>query len=279
MFCVKTLSEEDFSFATRLTSKMNWGLTDADFEFMMELEPKGCFVLLCGSEKVGIVTVVSFGKIGWFGNLIISEDHRRKGAGALLAKHAIDYLTDNNVETIGLYAYQDRVSFYRRLGFWDDSEFLILKGKEFRTFTETKVREARRQNVSEIIKYDRICFNASRRKSLEPIIMDSDNLCYMFTEGEQLLGYAVAKVSKKTAELGPLICPQGRSDIAIELLRTILNRLCESEVSICVPKKENSIISFLTESGFSESFHVTRMFLGPPISEKCIYVPESLERG
>ena len=82
MFSARSMSAEDFAFAINITDQMNWDLTEADFAFMLRLEPEGCFVLLDGSEKVGIATTVSFGELGWFGNLIVQNDKRKKGGGS-----------------------------------------------------------------------------------------------------------------------------------------------------------------------------------------------------
>ena len=51
MFRIKTMTPEDFDFATQITDKMNWNLATADFEFMIELEPKGCFILEEDSKR------------------------------------------------------------------------------------------------------------------------------------------------------------------------------------------------------------------------------------
>lgn len=279
MFHVKNMMTEDFEFAIQITDQMNWHLAKEDFEFMTELEPRGRFVLLDDSEKIGIATTISFGKVGWFGNLIVSESHRKKGAGSLLVKHALKYLKSRNVETVGLYAYVERIPFYRRLGFEYDSDFMVLNGKGFSSSVKTDLKKAEKEDVAEIVKYDTICFGASRRKLLEPILLDPDNLCYVAVEKDQISGYAIAKVYKGGAELGPLVCTTGRNDIAISLLRTILNKLHGLEVSMCIPQKENSILKTLIESRFSENFRVARMFFGPPTVADCIYVAESLERG
>jgi GNAT superfamily N-acetyltransferase len=279
MFHVKNMSPKDFDFAIQITGQMNWHLAKEDFEFMMELEPKGCFVLLDISEKIGIATTISFGKVGWFGNLIVSESRRKRGAGSLLVNHALKYLKSRNVETVGLYAYVDKIPFYRRLGFEYDSDFIVLNGKGFPSSVGADLKKAEKEDIQKIIDYDNLCFGASRRKLLEPILLDPDNSCYFSIEKDQISGYAVAKVYKGGAELGPLVCPKGRNDIAIKLLRTILNKLHRLEVSMCVPQKENLILKMLMESGFSENFRVARMFFGPPIVKDCIYVAESLERG
>ena len=279
MFHVKTMSPEDFDFAVQITDKMNWNLTTADFEFMIELEPDGCFVLLENSKKIGLATTVSFGTIAWFGNLIVNESHRKRGAGSQLVKHSVEYLTHKHVKTVGLYAYMDRIPFYERLGFKRDSEFTVLNGRGSSLPVKSEVREAEKQDLQEIIEFDKSCFGSSRRKLLEPIILDPDNLCCISAEGERMVGYVVAKVYRQMSEIGPLVCQKGREDVAVNLLRSVLSRLEGYEVSMYVPNKESTILNSLKTLGFTESFRVARMFFGSPIAKDCICMAESLERG
>jgi len=279
MLHLERMTLQDIPFAIRLTDKMNWKLTKEDFEFMMELEPEGCFVLSDNTEKIGLATNVSYGKIAWFGNLIVDESYRGKGAGSILVEHSIKYLRSRKVRTIGLYAYAERIPFYTRLGFMHDSDFLVLTGKGFSSPPKANLRPAKEPDMMKVIDHDGACFGASRRKMLEPIIRDQDNLCYICTEDGKMSGCAVAKVYRGMAELGPLACPKGRCDVAIDLLNATLNRLKDREVSMFVPEKESAILKMLTENGFSERFQVARMFHGPPVTSDCIYMAESLERG
>jgi ribosomal protein S18 acetylase RimI-like enzyme len=279
VFHVKNMEIADFDFAVRITDVKSWGLAEQDFEFMMELEPEGCFVLLDGSDRIGIATTVSFGKVGWFGNLIIDESKRNRGAGTLLVKHALKYLAGKNVDTVGLYAYVEKIPFYRRLGFECDSEFIILKGKGFSSPVGANVRRAEKQELAEVIALDQSCFGASRRRMLEPILMDPDNLCFVSTEDGQILGFAIAKVYRGVAELGPVACKRGQAKTAFDLLGATLSALEGLEASVFVPKRENRIVSKLLESGFNESFRVERMFHGPGVTAECVYMAESLERG
>jgi len=234
MFKVKNMTAKDFAFAVRLTDTMDWRLEKEDFEFMLELEPQGCFVLFQDSERAGIVTTISFGKVGWLGNLIVDENRRGRGAGTLLARHATNYLISQNVETIGLYSYIDKVPFYKKLGFEYDSEFVVLTGRGFSPKTFANPREAKKEDVQKIVEFDQICFGASRKKLLEPILLKPNNSCYMSVEDGRMSGYAVAKSYEDMAELGPLVCRRGHGNIAIDLLKANLNRLERVEVSACV---------------------------------------------
>jgi GNAT superfamily N-acetyltransferase len=278
-FHIRNMSREDFGFAVRITDLMGWGLVEQDFEFMMELEPEGCFLLLEDSDRVGIATTVSFGKLGWFGNLIVDESKRNMGAGTLLVKHALEYLTEKDVQTVGLYAYIERIPFYRRLGFECDSEFMILKGKGFSSPVRANVRKAEKQELAEIISFDQSCFGASRRKMLEPILTDRDNLCFVSSEDGHISGFAAAKVYRGLAELGPLVCKREKGTTAIDLLRATFNALEGVETSMFVPKRERSIVSMLMQYGFHEEFRVERMFHGTTVTEEYVYMAESLERG
>jgi len=279
MFHVEKMKADDFPFAVQLANTMNWNMTIEDFEFMMKLEPRGCFVLFHGSERLGICTSVSFGRVGWFGNLVVKGGYRREGAGSLLVKHAIDYLKNKGVETIGLYAYPHLIRFYESFGFEPDIDFLVLQGKAGLLPTEGIVRKAKKQDVPEVIDFDSQCFGANRKKLLKPILFDTGNLCYIATENDGIAGYVAAKVYGTMAEVGPLICHANHVEAAVMLLKTILSRLNGLLVSMCIPKNETALLNMLSKAGFREDFGVARMFLGLAVAKNCIYIAESLERG
>ncbi len=88
MFQVKPMSFDDFPFATILANTMNWNMATEDFEFLASLEPEGCFVVFQGSERLGIATSISYGKVGWFGNLIVKEKYRNTAHRFLIVHSA-----------------------------------------------------------------------------------------------------------------------------------------------------------------------------------------------
>ncbi len=273
------MSERDFDFAVRLTQAMEWNFVAEDFRFMLQLEPRGCFVLREEHEKIGIATAISFGKIGWFGNLIVDETRRGKGAGTALVKHSVEYLTGKGVKTVGLYAYMNRIRFYERIGFKRDLDFVALKGMNLVTERSRRAERARRTDWNRIIERDAQCFGQSRERLLHSILKERRNLCYIYEENGEIQGHVLAKVYSGMAELGPLFCPPGKGDVAIELLRTAVRDLAGLEVYGFLPSREITMLDTLRGYGFVEDFRVARMFYGPALATTCVYMGESLERG
>ncbi len=279
MFLIKKMSAEDFSFAVHVTDTMTWNLSQEDFKFMTNLEPDGCFIIFDDSKKIGVATTISYNRVGWLGNVIVSEKYRSKGAGALLVKHSLEYLFNRGVETVGLYSYFDKVPLYRKLGFMSHSVFTVMKGNGLSNRIIKRPKEVTEKDVSQIIYFDRFYFGASRKKLLKPMLLDSKNLCFASFKDKKILGFIVAKTYGDTAEVGPLVCPQGCDNIAIDLLKSILDRLKGVKVSLCIPKEESLIIDILKKHGFKELFQVVKMFYGNTAGRNCIYIAESLERG
>ena len=277
---VRQMTVDDLEFAVNITRTMDWNLEKGDFLFMMELEPEGCYVLADDEEKVGIATNVNFGRIAWFGNLIVDKNRRDKGGGSLLVRHSLGYLQEKGVRTLGLYAYIERIPFYERLGFKKDVQYVVLHGKPHSSAVKADLALARTaKEFRDVVNFDSACFGESREKSLGPIISDLDNRCYMHKHNGQVDGYVVAKIYGDAAEIGPLVCPSGRGDLAADLLREIISGLEEREVALFVSEKEAAILAMLEDSGFHESFRLTRMFWGSPLMDRCLCLPESLERG
>jgi len=279
MVHIRRMSAEDFEFAVQLTDTMDWDLTEEDFEFMMDLEPEGCFVAIEDSEKIGVTTTISYDRVGWIGNVIVSEKYRNRGVGALLVGNSLEYLTSKGVDSVGLYAYPHLVSFYGRVGFQKDLALVVLKGKASSETAKNRSGKTRTRFIQEIIDLDALCFGTHREKLLKPILSNPANLCHSKVECGMVLGFIVAKTYSGVAEVGPMVCRKGREDVAVDLLKTTLANLEGKEVSIYVLENAPLVLDALLNLGFVEHFRLVRMVYGMSFGENCIYAAESLERG
>jgi ribosomal protein S18 acetylase RimI-like enzyme len=281
MFRAEKMRPDDFAFAVQLANTQGWDMANVDFEYMSTLEPEGCFILWQGHERVGMSTCVSYGRTGWFGNLAVLPEYRRKGAGTILVKHSIQYLKSKGVEGVGLYAYQHLVGFYRNVGFKPHDDFVVLSG----TVTKEPIKhemvlEASEKDASKLIELDKRCLSWDRKKLFESILLEEGKLCYYSSAGNgDIRGFIFAKVYGEMAEIGPLVCRRNEKNVAFALVSTVLDKIAGLDVYAYVPAKEEELVALFLDSGLKEKFRATRMFLGSVEAESCIYLPESLERG
>jgi hypothetical protein len=68
-------------------------------------------------------------------------------------------------------------------------------------------------------------------------------------------------------------------DLMADLLSKMLSELDGREVALFVSEKEAAILGMLEDCGFHEKFRLARMFFGEPLVDRCLCLPESLERG
>ena len=280
MFRVEKMEPQDFPFAVELTDTMNWNMTDEDFEFNMMLEPNGCFTLFDDQERVGLATCISYGNLGWFGNLIVKVSCRNKGAGTFLVNHAVNYLRSLGVTAVGLYANLNVADFYEAMGFRRDEDFVFLTATpvSFTDRSQNDLKILEKQEIPEIADFDRKYFGGYRKQLLERILQDKDNLCYVSKVGDKMLGYIAAKVYGSVAEVGPLVCLQ-EPKTASKLLAEALSKLHGSGAYMSVPVAEKELLDLASKAGFKEKFRVARMFLGFVVPQDGVYIAESLERG
>jgi GNAT superfamily N-acetyltransferase len=52
-------------------------------------------------QVIGTATCIGYGKVGWFGNLIVDASYRRHGLGKQLLQKALQVLQAKGVTTVG----------------------------------------------------------------------------------------------------------------------------------------------------------------------------------
>ena len=279
MFSVKVMRRKDFKFATELANTMDWQMAIEDFMFMTQLEPEGNFVILDNSKPIGIATSISYGKAGWFGNLIVKEEYRPLGAGAIMVNHAINYLQRKGVETIGLYAYPPMKQFYSSLGFKSNTDFTVMCTQLNQTPRQKNLPKITKLDLPEIAEFDKKCFGGDRSRLLESIISEKRNQAYKIADTDGVVGFVASTVYENEAFIGPLVCRQNDFDTATFLIREVLAKLNNKRVYAVLPKASSPLLDEFLRFGFVEWFFVSRMFLGKAVANCCVHLAESLERG
>jgi predicted N-acetyltransferase YhbS len=278
MLKIKPMQLKDYTFAVDLANTMDWQMATEDFEFMAALEPEGCLVAYLDAKPVGIATCLGYGTLGWFGNLIGQPQYRKRGIATQLVNHAITYLRGKGVRTIGLYAYPHLTGFYGGLGFKQDLDFTLLRAEKLGAINAEKLPKISRRQLATVEALDRCCFGGDRKKLLNTIIQDPDNLSACLVSGAKVVGYVAATVYEHAAWLGPLTCQSGNEEGAAALINAVLAELSGKAVYAVAPK-DSPLQNLFATLGFRVQFWVARMYLGVAPLQDCIYLAESLERG
>jgi predicted GNAT family acetyltransferase len=259
---------------------MNWNMAPEDFQYMVALEPEGSFLLEDDGKPVGIATCIGYGKVGWFGNLIVEPAYRKKGAGGMLVRHAVDYLHTKGVETVGLYAYPQLKEFYGKLGFKPDVDFALLHADNVVAVEGTGAHRIEEEQLKKISAFDSYYFSGDRSRLISSIVLEDGNAGYYMTDKGHVVGYVAATIYESMAWIGPMVCdPSKRYEFAGRLVSSILAKVAGKSVYTVAPKSDAVLLDLLSSIGFKEEFTVTRMYNGISAARNCIYLAESLERG
>jgi len=278
-YSIRLMEKDDAPQTVDLTNLMNWGFGEEDFAYMMRLEPEGCFVVVRGDKVIGVTTSISYGPIGWVGNIIVEPEERGKGIGAALVSEALNHLKATGVTTTGLYAYRNVVPFYEGLGFKADRNFSWLVCRKV-SWTGEQMPKPDSLDLQAIVEFDRQCFGAPRGRLLKTIYDSPQGICDAVLEDGKPVTYLMAVKSSTTTEIGPWICTPGREEEGFRLFRSLGNELNGLETHVGVPSDRSDVADFLLKLGFVKDFPVVRMFRGPtPADRGCILAMESLERG
>jgi GNAT superfamily N-acetyltransferase len=119
---IRLLNRSDIPAVMELNRAAGWNQLEADWLRLLELEPEGCFVLLCDGRIAATATTVCYGRrLAWIGMVLTHPDFRRRGFGRRVTEEAIEYAERRAVEWIKLDATDMGRPLYLELGFEDEA--------------------------------------------------------------------------------------------------------------------------------------------------------------
>jgi ribosomal protein S18 acetylase RimI-like enzyme len=260
---IRQFKKEDMEFAYEMTTEEEWNVTKGDIERMFNYEPDGSFIAEANGSRAGHVFVVTYGKLGWIGLLIVRAEHRRKGAGTLLMKRAIDYLLSCGVQTIDLDAVPEISDLYRRLGFTDKFDSLRFRGTCGKTIVDRNNSATRmeKEDIVEVAEFDARYFGADRTRVLTSLYQAHPRLCFVFRAGSDVAGYVMCRRAESGYYLGPFV--SNSKHVAGKLLTKCLERLAlNARVYVGVPAVNQEAGHVLRGFGFKQYSKSLRMRFG-----------------
>lgn len=208
---VRTLAPADIPAAMRIKEAAGWNQTETDWYNLLRLAPETCFGLECEGALAATTTAVCYqSKLAWIGMVLTDPAHRRHGFARRLMEHAIEVLTESQMEWIKLDATEMGVPLYRQLGFEPECGV-----ERWGTTVETAPATLHLHYHDRCAALDRSAFGADRYSLLA-------TLAPLGAAAVPNEGYAMARAGAQAAYFGP--CVSRRAEIAHELLAWLLSR-------------------------------------------------------
>jgi GNAT superfamily N-acetyltransferase len=264
MLSFRLMKPRDEDFWMTLTNSVGWGMTSKDFERILRFSPKGCFIARLDETDVGCVATTHYGKVAWIGNLVVMKEYRGKGYGEALMTKAMNHLRGEGVQTIRLDSVPKAIPLYKRLGFKEEYRSLRFTGKS----SKHEVKHTRRmiiEDMDDVSKLDERYFKVKRRNLLEYALLNSPELCFTAWKGEKLEGYIMSRTSFNTIKVGPWIVNTGESELAEELLHSVMNERPGEKMWVGCPEDNHTSVSILNRNRFESLPSSLRMCYGKPI--------------
>jgi len=261
---VRQWVEGDIEFVVQSTSREKWGNTRGDVERCFHWEPVGCFVAEEESERVGHISTIAYGKLGWIGLLIVNPEQRGRGIGTALLQKGIDYLRRFGVETIKLEAEERAVPLYRRFGFMEEFATLRYAGQTRVAEREPlapEISHVQPSDLRSLADFDSNYFGSSRDRVLKALFEGNPRGCFI-ARRNGLIGYIMCRRTQNGYWMGPWVCED--PVMSEELLNASLISIDDPsmEVRFGFPSPNDHMSRLMRKSNFRFRERITRMFLG-----------------
>lgn len=261
MVDLRVMEPSDEAFFMQLMDMVGWGMTPDDFKRMLTLSPEGLFMASVDGVDLGMVSTTSYGSIAWIGNLVVLPESRGLGLGAALMQKAMDYLTETGAKSIRIDGVQLAIPLYHRLGFNDEYRSLRYTGVA-RPHAVTRTRPMELEDLATVETLDRVVFKGSRHGAISYVFRNNPELAFTSWDGGELIGYIMAKRGKTNVKIGPWICKPGHSEVAEELLHSVMNQVQGEALWVGLPEGNVDGVRILESNGFKSLPSSLRMCYG-----------------
>jgi predicted N-acetyltransferase YhbS len=295
-FETRPANEDELRQVLALTESESWGFDLEDLEFLRDLDPNGFIVAVAdGNEIVGAATSVSYGSVGWIGNVVVSKDHRGAGIGTALSKACVEYLHGiGRAAALFSYAHSERM--YERFGFKRVREYGVYRGtaepnrahrRDFidqnRLGRTAKVMGGA-ERIGEIEQFDEVRWGDDRSRLLRSWTKRYAHLTLVAVEptlkGEdRVVGYAIARENSKGAEIGPLVSSSaaGAEALLVEMMRRLGGKQVEMTCPMWKPE-----VARVAERHLDLAVEISEFYYPPttpPVRAEGVYCAASQDKG
>lgn len=279
-FKIRSMTKSDLVLALEWAAKEGWNTGQDDLDPFWEADPTGYFMAFYKGEPVSCISAIRYGDtFGFIGFYICKPEHRGKGFGWAIWKHAIASL---NGRTIGLDGVLDQRDNYRKSGFQFAHRNIRQSGiSVVDTPMDSRLSPLGHGLFPAIHEFDQRFFPTSRLGFLKqwtaPMVPTRRG--FAAVEDGSVKGYGVIRLCIDGFKIGPLFADS--PDVADLLFRALAGQAKGQTIILDTPEPNEDALRLAERHELSPVFETARMYKdeAPDLSVGNTYGVTTFELG
>ena len=251
-----------------LRESVGWGAQDWALRAVLEPPDARCLVVVDERDHVvGVGSGIAYGALGFVGNMVVDDNHRRRGVGSAILTSVIDFLAGRGADRLELYATPEGRPLYAAQGFELIGPSTMARVPRRVTVAADGIElvDGEPAILDELVAYDAPRFGGNRRALLGPMLEDAERPLIVARRDRQVVGYGWVRPDGE--RVGPLLADT--PEIATALVGEAFERLPSTEaLSLNLPPGNRDGAVRLAELGADLEQWDGRMGRGPQVPRR-----------
>jgi GNAT superfamily N-acetyltransferase len=265
---LREATADDLPAISALREAVGWAVHAWALRIVIE-EPTARCVLAVEPDGTlaGVGSGITYGPLGWVGNMIVAETHRRRGVGSAVLEDITTWLAASGSTRLELYATPEGRPLYERHGFRSAGESAI--GHVGRDTTlerdpSVTVRWADAADLPVLAAFDAPRFGGDRSAVVERFVRGPRSGVVIAERDGGLVGYA--GLVPDAGRIGPFMADDPA--VAETLVAEAFTHITGDELRLNLPPGNQAGIAWLRGLGVQTEPWDGRMFRGEPVPRR-----------
>ena len=254
---------DDLPAISALRESVGWAAHPWALEIVLR-PPARCVVVTvdAGDAPIAVGSGIAYGTLGFIGNMVVAEAHRRRGLGSVVLDAVTDFLEGAGCTRLELYATSDGRPLYARHGFEPAGPSAMGRIPRAAALGDSPhtVREVGPEALTRLAAYDAPRFGGDRAPLLAMMLADAERPVLVAGE-DAILGYAWLRADGN--RLGPFLADD--PTVAASLVAEAFERCpTAAEMTLNLPTANRDGVAWLRTAGGELETWDGRMGRGEP---------------